>query len=340
MRQLIRTPFLRRYETPVRRYVDSRRLFRALVSLAGREAVDVVHLASYQSPGLVIARSHRWPAVTRLSSVDFLLREAAGRAANASDRVLDRFEKGQAVASTLAFTPSVFLADRVNAAVDLTPRVLRTPPPAAPVKRPDAVERDLATVAFVGSGNRVKGFDLFLAAMEALLRRGFPAKIEIAGRPPSADADRSRLEALVAQWPDRVAVHGPISLDQVSALLWRVSCLVIPSRVDNYPNVCLEAQANGCPVIASRDSSLEEMVVDGVDGLLFANGSSDSLLEAVQRFLDLTPNQRAEMCCAASQADARRHAEQPLGQLVSLYDEARWIFRKALWHPAQRVRPS
>jgi predicted membrane GTPase involved in stress response len=34
----------------------------------------------------------------------------------------------------------------------------------------------------------------------------------------------------------------------------------MPSRVDNYPNACLEALSLGVPVIGTYDSSLDEMI--------------------------------------------------------------------------------
>jgi glycosyltransferase involved in cell wall biosynthesis len=50
--------------------------------------------------------------------------------------------------------------------------------------------------------------------------------------------------------------------------------VVTPSRVDNCPNTCLEAQALGKIVIGTRQSSLEELVDHGVTGFLAEPGSA------------------------------------------------------------------
>ncbi|GAC1466697.1 MAG: hypothetical protein NVS2B14_04910 [Chamaesiphon sp.] len=69
----------------------------------------------------------------------------------------------------------------------------------------------------------------------------------------------------------------------------------MPSRVDNYPNACLEAQSMGISVIGSDNSSLSEMITDGETGFIFGNGNALELQNAIERLLRQTPEQRARM---------------------------------------------
>ena len=77
------------------------------------------------------------------------------------------------------------------------------------------------------------------------------------------------------------------------ALIRGAACTVLPSRIDNLPNSVLESLMLGTPVIGTRDSSIEELVEDGVTGVLIPNGSAADLAAAMVRAwagtLDLRP---------------------------------------------------
>jgi glycosyltransferase involved in cell wall biosynthesis len=62
--------------------------------------------------------------------------------------------------------------------------------------------------------------------------------------------------------------------------------VVVPSiRPDPFPNVVLEAMAEGRAVIGSDIGGIPEMVVDGVTGSLVPPGDRDSLAHSMARLL-------------------------------------------------------
>lgn len=72
-------------------------------------------------------------------------------------------------------------------------------------------------------------------------------------------------------------------------------CTVLPSYHEGMSNVCLESAACGRPVITSRIPGCQETVEDGQTGFLCEAQSAQSLIEAIEKFLLLSNEERAEM---------------------------------------------
>lgn len=89
--------------------------------------------------------------------------------------------------------------------------------------------------------------------------------------------------------PVRIVGH----LVDMPAALAAATVAVFPSTdPEAFGRGAVEAQAMGAPVIASSLGGLAETVVHGQTGLLVAPGDSGQLAAAIQRVLNLTPEQR------------------------------------------------
>jgi glycosyltransferase involved in cell wall biosynthesis len=51
--------------------------------------------------------------------------------------------------------------------------------------------------------------------------------------------------------------------------------------VDNLPNTAIESLTRGVPVIGSAGASIDELVIDGIDGLLVPIGDTDTLAKSM-----------------------------------------------------------
>ena len=58
---------------------------------------------------------------------------------------------------------------------------------------------------------------------------------------------------------------------------------MLPSYLETYANVALEAMAAGTPVVVTDAPGCRDTVVDGVDGLLVPTKSPESIANAVGR---------------------------------------------------------
>jgi glycosyltransferase involved in cell wall biosynthesis len=62
---------------------------------------------------------------------------------------------------------------------------------------------------------------------------------------------------------------------------------LLTSRTENLPNVMIEAQAAGIPVVGPDVGGIGEAMVDQVTGILVPERSAQALAQAVLRILDI-----------------------------------------------------
>jgi glycosyltransferase involved in cell wall biosynthesis len=141
---------------------------------------------------------------------------------------------------------------------------------------------DRLKVLFVGRLDAQKGVDVLYAAMQKV--GGNAHAIVVGSSVVGGDADDSP--------PENVQVAGWLSRPRIAGLLAAADVLVMPSRWEAFPFVALEAMRAGVAVIASRVGGLEEIVEDGVTGLLVRSDDPEQLADVL---LKVQPQQLHEM---------------------------------------------
>lgn len=139
---------------------------------------------------------------------------------------------------------------------------------------------DGPTVFAIGRIEEVKGFDVLIRAFaQAELPRG--TTLVIAG-----DGSRAaHLRRLAAELGvgGSVMLPGRLSRAQVLRALVDATVVVVPSRLEAFGIVVLEAWRSGRPVVASAVGGLRELVSDGVDGVLVDPADVSALADALVR---------------------------------------------------------
>jgi len=87
--------------------------------------------------------------------------------------------------------------------------------------------------------------------------------------------------------------------EQAACYMRLFDCLVLPSKSEALPLAPLEAFRERVPVVASDIPGVNEIVVDGHTGILFAGWDAEDLARAVDRALSLEPSAREAMVCRA-----------------------------------------
>ena len=134
-----------------------------------------------------------------------------------------------------------------------------------------------AVICAVGRLSREKGFDVLIDALYALEKQGYKVRCDIFGDGPERAALLQRI--------DKYSLKGKVVLrgahDNVRQLLPHYDLIVVPSRMESFGLVVLEAYDAGIPVVASDVPGLRELVRHKETGLLVKPNNPHDLAAAI-----------------------------------------------------------
>ena len=184
--------------------------------------------------------------------------------------------------------------------------------PTAPVPRSDDLR-----ILFVGRPEERKGLPILLTAFNALVEH-VPCRLTVIG------AEREDVLRYIAD-PDLLRfmdVRGRVSGESLWRELHEADVLCAPSLSgESFGMVLTEAFAAGTPVIASAIAGYNDVVSDGVDGLLVPPGDPQRLAEELQR-IHHEPERLGEMGEAARRSAQRYAWPRVADQVTAVYERA------------------
>lgn len=134
---------------------------------------------------------------------------------------------------------------------------------------------------YVGRISREKDLDVLVAAYEKVRAAGHPVKLYLVGHGPYSDA-------LAAALPDAVFL-GYLEGEALAKAYASADVFVFPSTTDTFGNVVIEAQASGLPVIVSDVGGPQELVQEGINGLVTRGHDTDDMARAIMHLVSDGP---------------------------------------------------
>jgi glycosyltransferase involved in cell wall biosynthesis len=176
---------------------------------------------------------------------------------------------------------------------------------------------DVALVGMISVLRSWKGHAAFLDAAALLLKSSRPIHFIIAGDGPGRQELTDKIA--LAPWQGRVTLLGHRA--DVENVLASLDVLVLPSYAhEGIPQIILQAQATGRPVVATAIGGIPEVVEDGITGLLVAPRDPEALAEKIALLLD-DASLREKMGRAARQRAETEHSRDRMGErLLALYE--------------------
>lgn len=156
--------------------------------------------------------------------------------------------------------------------------------PLLQARDPLQVERDILCVARL---EYAKGVDVLIHAWGHLLHsQSLPRQVQPRLLLVGDGKSRLQLEYIARELGIQHSVKFLGKRSDVIALLQQVWGFVLPSRWEGMPNALLEAMACGLPCVATRVSGSEDLIVDGVNGLLVEPEQPAEMAEALRRLIE------------------------------------------------------
>lgn len=142
---------------------------------------------------------------------------------------------------------------------------------------------------FVGNFLPVKGLPLLIKAWNKISNDEVQLVVVGGGHSESSYKKLAKKFGVA----DRIHWQGPCyNKERLAKYYQLATAVVIPSFSETFSLVAGEALSSGCPVIASDVPGMRARVKEGETGFLFESGAERSLIDALERFLKLTPEER------------------------------------------------
>ena len=143
---------------------------------------------------------------------------------------------------------------------------------------------------FVGRVSKEKDLDILVQAFHNLRQENAPVQLSIVGHGPYS--------AALAEMMPEACYTGYLSGTDLARAYASSDIFVFPSTTDTFGNVIIEAQSAGLPVVVSDVGGPQELVTDGVTGLITRARDIGDFTAAIRRLVDDEPL-RKEMSAAA-----------------------------------------
>jgi phosphatidylinositol alpha-mannosyltransferase len=257
----------------------SRRSFGRIRRLAGVFEPEVVHvhepltpstsmLATFAATAPVVATFHAFAERSRLMEL--------------TAPVLRTVYRRIAAPIAVSRAAAAFLARAIPGEVEIVPNGVDVARFARPATRPEGLPTG-RVVLWVHRLDPQKGFPIAVRAFGRLASELDDVHLVVAGD----GRDRDAVGLLPERDRRRVVMLGAVPNDDLPGYLAAADAFVAPALgQESFGIALVEAMAAGVPVVASDIPGYDEVVRDGVDGLLVPPRDPNALAAALRRVLD------------------------------------------------------
>lgn len=322
--------------------VNSWKIRRALNELEEREKIDLIQAANYRAVGLF--RSRRIPTVVRASSDSSMWRNAAQKNFDYNKSLKEKtwedlLELWCVKHADVAIAPSDFCAKVLSKRSGIKVHTLESPYPEKDIELDDSlylkVLKDKTYLLFHSSMSYLKGTHIAIEAIDTLMEKYPDLHLVFVGNDHGLKFPNGGSQSIThilkrknKVYDGRVLYLGVLKHKDLFPIVQHACACVLPSRVDNLPNACIEAMAMGRIVIGTYGASFEQLITNKENGLLIRRDSVRSLLGAIEYLLKMSEQDKRCMEEKAALAVDRLNPQRVYEELMKVYKYAIEIHKR------------
>lgn len=158
---------------------------------------------------------------------------------------------------------------------------------------------------FIGRLLKSKGLEELMDAIKELSQKNIKISLIVVGPYDKNDPDK-----IDKRHFDELVSQGLINyvgyLEDVRELIHESDCLILPSYREGLPRVILEASAMERPIITTDVPGCQDLVIPNITGFLIRARSSKSIKEALEKFIELSVEERHRLGVEGRKLISRR----------------------------------
>lgn len=321
-----------------------RQVKREIKRINQREKIDIIHFCNHGA--LSLTAKKKIPYVVRISSFLNIYNGGANQP-NGSIRyednrlsIRDRLEDYALRKAVYAVSPSYLIGGIARESLGVNPKVIESPfvmdKGKWDYKIYNKLLKDRKYIIHYGRLSYFKGTHIVADMAKALLESHPDIVLVLAGNARMmADEEGKEIHPAdlvkrkAEEYVDRVIYVGCLGKEQLYPLIENAQICLLPSRMENLPNACIEAMAMGKIVVGTDGASFEQLIDDRKNGFLCVRDDPNSYMEAVKEILHMSVKEREQMSEMAIESTKRFAPEIIYGKYLEFYQEVieNWKYR-------------
>lgn len=314
---------------------NSWKIYQTLLQENRRKQIDIVQAANFQAVGFF--RNYHIPTVIRASSEASLWRNAAKFDFDYDNALkewtLEDFLEIWCVKKADAcFAPSHFCASAIKVKSKREIDVIESPYLLRNNVEDESVYKNKLEhkkyLLFNSSLSCLKGTHVGIEATEYIMEKYSDLYMVYAGYDYGLSQKDGSVQKIVnilkrqnKKYEGRVIYLGHLTQDKLFPVIRNSLACVLPSRVDNLPNSCIEAMALGSIVIGTYGASFEQLIENKKNGLLIKRDSSTAFIKAVNYLVEMRDEERKDMGKKAMHTIERLQPQKVYSEMIKFYEK-------------------
>ncbi len=296
------------------------------------EHFDVVQFSNLRGIPLLINK--KLPSVVRISNYAPACKAALEENYNMDEVKPDKIQQKELLSlrrAKVVFGPSKVCADLTSNYISKDIKIIESPVCYSRDKEEPyfwkKVIGNKKYILFFGTLNFIKGLHMMCSIADDILDKYPEEYLIFLGAKANVKCDgklidsHSYIDRNIIRNRNRVIVLDPIyEKKQTNYILDKADICVMPSRIDNLPNTCIEAMTMGKIVVGTRGASYEQVIDDNVSGFLAEIDDRESLLYSVDRALSLSGEEKTNMGLRAMERTKKMRPDVIYLKLLELYE--------------------
>lgn len=299
-----------------------------------QEKVDIVQCVS--AFGIGFLREKKFPYIIRISEYAGLWRDSNKENYNfekslASEQI-DEYTQFQAFKKAdVLLAPSKLMGELVQNRIKKPVIIVESPVLTGDLESLMFLETDIETEKyFLTYGAMIyrKSIHIIARIIDDLLDEYPDMKYVVIGRDRTVPYHGTYVLASelfysnIIRNRDRFVFMGEISdRNRLFSIVRHAYICILPTRIDNLPNTCLESMALGKVIVSSDKTSAEQLIEDGYNGFLAEIDNTEELHQKIRQAMNLSETEKELMERRAKERVKDLTPEKVYDQMMKIYSE-------------------